>query len=234
MIGLGTIANAAAIILGSCIGALMKKGFPEKCQETIMYGIALCILIIGTKMALAANQIVLIICSLVVGALLGELMDLNGRFERFGNMVERRFIKQPKENEPKSTFGEGFISASLIFCIGAMAIIGSIEDGLSGNPQTLYAKATLDGIISMILAANLGMGVALSAISVGLYQGTLTFLASFLVSFTTPALLNEISATGGILIMAIGLNSAKITNVRIANLIPAILVIAVAGSFFVK
>lgn len=234
MIGLGTIANAAAIIFGSCIGALLKKGFPERFQETIMYGIALCIFIIGTKMALTANQIVIIICCLVFGALIGEFLDLNGRFERFGAMVEKRFIKQPAEGEKKSTFGEGFISASLIFCIGAMAIVGSIEDGLGGNPQTLYAKATLDGIISMILAANLGMGVALSAVSVGIYQGTLTLLASFLVSFTTPALLNEISATGGILIMAIGLNSAKLTNIRIANLIPAILVIAVAGKFLIK
>lgn len=199
MVGLGTLVNSGAILAGAGAGLLLRRGLPEKWQESIMQGVALCIIVIGVQMAFKSENIMVVIFSIVLGAIVGE----------------------------------GFVAASLIYCVGAMAIIGSLQDGLKGDTTILFAKSTLDGIIAIILTANLGIGVALSAVSVLLYQGTLTLLAGVLEPVLTTSILNEVTATGGMLIMAIGVNMLKVVQIRISNLLPAVLwagiIVAVSG-----
>ena len=228
MPGLGTIVNAGAIVLGSVLGLVLKCGLPEKWQQTIMSGIALCIVVIGTKMALETANIIITIISLTIGAVLGELANIEGHVEWVGSWLGNRFARG--EATAAARIAEGFVTASLLFCVGAMAVVGSIQDGLAGDHTTLLAKATLDGIISLVLAANLGVGVVLSAVSVGIYQGAITLLAGVLEPFVTPAILGEITASGGIMIMAIGTNMLKITKIRISNMLPGIAVAAVAAA----
>ena len=219
MTGLGTMVNCAAIIVGCAVGLILKKGFPEKWKETIMYGVALCIFLIGVEMA-----------SVVIGSIIGEMLDIQEKLNAFGAWVEKKLLGD--RGQTSGSFGRGFISASLIFCIGAMAIVGSIEEGLTGNRQILFAKAMLDGILSIIFAANMGAGVGLSAVPVGLYQGTITLLASWMQNLLTPEIIREVSAAGGVLIMAIGIVQARLLPIRLANQIPALPVAVVLAKLF--
>ena len=222
MTGLGTMVNCAAIVAGCAVGLILKKGFPEKWQETIMYGVALCIFLIGVEMAQKSQNVVLVIASVVIGS--------KEKLNAFGAWVEKKLLGD--RGQDAGSFGRGFISASLIFCIGAMAIVGSIEDGLTGNHQILFAKAMLDGILSIIFAANMGAGVGLSAVPVGLYQGSITMLASWMQNLLTPEIIREVSAAGGVLIMAIGVVQAKLLPIRLANQIPALPVAILLAKLF--
>ena len=152
-----------------------------------MYGVALCIFLIGVEMAQKSQNIVLVIASVVIGSIIGEMLDIQEKLNAFGAWVEKKLLGD--RGQTSGSFGRGFISASLIFCIGAMAIVGSIEEGLTGNRQILFAKAMLDGILSIIFAANMGAGVGLSAVPVGLYQGTITLLASWMQNLLTPEII---------------------------------------------
>ena len=153
MIGMGTVVNVLAILAGGSIGLLLRKGLPEKWQSTIMHGIALCVGVIGIQMALKTNNIMIVIASMVVGGILGEAMDIEGRLNTFGNWLGSKMTKDKIDSngDVSSAIGEGFVAASLVFCVGAMAIVGSLQDGLTGNHTTLYAKATLDGIASIVM-----------------------------------------------------------------------------------
>lgn len=221
MIGLGTLVNAGAILAGAAAGLLLRRGLPEKWQESIMQGVALCIIVIGVQMAFKSENIMVVIFSLVLGAIVGEALDIDAKLQKFGDWVGKKIICGRDAGAAKA-IGEGFVAASLIYCVGAMAIIGSLEDGLKGDTTILFAKSTLDGIIAIILTANLGVGVALSAVSVLLYQGTLTVLAGVLEPILTTSILNEVTATGGVLIMSIGVNMLKVVQIRISNLLPAV------------
>ncbi len=220
MTGLGTMVNCAAIIGGCAVGLILRKGFPEKWQETIMYGVALCIFLIGLEMAQKSQNVILVIASIVIGSIIGEMLDINGKLNHFGAWVEKKMLGN--RTQTSGSFGKAFISASLVFCIGAMAIVGSIEEGLTGNHQILFAKAMLDCILSIIFGANMGVGVALSAVPVGLYQGSITLLAAWMQNLLTPDVIREVSATGGVLIMAIGIVQARLLPIRLANQIPAL------------
>ena len=232
MSGLGTIANALAIIGGTLIGIVLRRGLPEKWQQTIMQGVALCIFVIALQMALKTGNIVICVVSLVIGSIIGEALDIDGHLQRLGNYLANKFYCGA-DGSVAAKIAEGFISATLIFCIGAMAVVGALQDGLKQDATILYAKATLDGIISVILAANLGIGVAFSSVSVFLYQGALTMLAGFLQPVMTEAVLNEVTACGGVLIMAIGINSLKLLEIRISNQLPAVLVVGVLAYYFI-
>lgn len=223
MIGLGTLVNAGAILAGSAAGLLLRRGLPEKWQESIMQGVALCIIVIGMQMAFKSENIMVVIFSLVLGAIVGEALDIDARLQSFGDWIGKKLIGSGDATGAAKAVGEGFVAASLIYCVGAMSIIGSLEDGLKGDTTILFAKSTLDGIISIILTANMGIGVALSAVSVLIYQGSLTMLAGVLEPVLTTSILNEVTATGGVLIMAIGVNMLKIVQIRISNLLPAVL-----------
>ena len=227
MSGLGTIANAAAIICGALAGIVLRRGLPEKWQQTIMQGVALCIVVIGLQMAFKTANIVIVVVSLVIGSIIGEYFDIEGNLQKFGGWIASK-VYHGKDGSFAAQLARGFI-----FCIGAMAVVGALQDGLKQDPTILYAKATLDGIISVILTANLGIGVAFSAFSVFIYQGCLTLLAAFLQTVMTEAVLNEITACGGVLITAIGINMLKILEIRISNQLPAIFIVWLLAYIFI-
>lgn len=233
MVGIGTLVNMGTILIGSTLGLILKKGLPDKYQETIMHGIGLSVIVIGLQMAFKTENIMVVIISLVLGSIIGEACDLEGELNNFGNWLGSR-IAGKGSSSAGMIIGEGFIAASLIYCVGAMAIVGSLQDGLTGDASTLYAKATLDGISAIIFTANMGIGVALSALSVGLYQGLITALAGVLEPIISAQVLAELTATGGILILAIGLNMLKMVKIRIANMLPAIFLAGFLAEFFAK
>ena len=213
---LGTIVNSATIIIGALIGILFKKGIKEDYKNTIMDGIGLSVLVIGVSNALEFENLVVVIVSIVIGSIIGELIDINKRLNNLGDKLQSKF-KNEEGNFPK-----GFVTASLVYCVGAMAIVGAIQSGLTGNHQTLYAKAVLDGITAIVFASTLGIGVMFSSLAVFLYQGIITIFASSLSLILTEIAINEISSVGGILIMAIGINLLGLKEIKIANMLPSI------------
>jgi uncharacterized membrane protein YqgA involved in biofilm formation len=217
---LGTLVNFGAIIAGSVLGLLLKGGIPEKISKTIMNGLALCVLYIGISGTLKGNNPLLIIISIAAGALIGELVDIDNLLNRFGIFVEQKFNKITKN----SPIAEGFVTSSLLFCVGAMAIVGSLQSGLQGNHTVLFNKSILDGISAIVFASSLGIGVVLSAFAVLLYQGSITMLASLLQGALTTAVINNMTAVGSLLIIGLSFNMLGITKIKVANLLPAILV----------
>jgi uncharacterized membrane protein YqgA involved in biofilm formation len=215
---LGTIVNTLTIIVGSLIGLLFRGSIPEKYNRTIMHAIGLAVILIGLKTALKTDAILMVIISLAAGSLLGELLRIEDRLAQLGNWMGKRLSKDSQG------IAKGFVSASLLYCVGAMAIVGSMESGLAGNHQTLFAKSILDGIGSVLFASTLGIGVLFSSISVFVYQGLITLSASFLKQFLVPDVVSQMSAVGGLLILAIGIGLLEIKKIRIGNMLPAIFI----------
>ena len=217
---LGTFVNTVAVIIGGSIGLLLKKGLPERIADTIMKGIGLCVLYIGIDGCLEGNNALITILSAAIGALIGELLDLDGKINRLGGWLERKTSKTA--NDEKNTIAKGFVSASLLFCVGAMTIVGSLNSGLSGDHQMLYTKSLLDFIAAIIFASSLGFGVLFSALFVLVYQGSITLLAGFVAPFLTDVVIAEMTCIGSVLIMGIGLNMLGITKLKMMNYVPAI------------
>lgn len=215
---LGTIVNSGAIIAGSLVGLIFKGRIKENYTETIMKGLALCVMLIGLMNAMKVDNMLLLIFSIVIGCVLGEAMNIEGKLEDLGHALERKF-----EGSDHS-IAKGFVTASLLFCVGSMAIIGSIESGLTGNHQTLFAKSILDGITSIIFSTTLGLGVAFSAAAVFVYQGIITVCAGLLKDVLTTATIMDISSVGGVLIIALGFNVLEVSKIKVGNMLPAILV----------
>ncbi len=215
---LGTSVNTLSIIVGSLVGLLFKGGIPEKYRDTLLHGMGLAVVLIGLKTALATDGILTVIVSLAVGSWVGEGMRIEDRLDQLGNWIGRRFSKDGPG------ISKGFVSASLLYCVGAMAIVGSLESGLSGNHQTLYAKSVLDGIGSVLFASTLGIGVLFSAASVFVYQGLIALTAASLRPLLVPEVVSQMSAVGGLLILAIGIGLLGIKKLKIGNMLPAIFV----------
>lgn len=233
MVGMGTVVNVAAIAGGSLLGLLVGRGIKEKYQETVIYGLALCVIVLGIQMALQGQHILLTIISLVVGSILGEALGIEEKLEQVGTLLAEKFQKSRKKGDAGTdAFVEGFLTASLLYCVGAMAIVGSIQDGLSGDPTTLYTKALIDGLSGIIYASNFGVGVLFSALSVGVYQGILTALAGFLGPWMSQLVVQEVAACGGLMILGIGLNMTKLLKIRVGNMLPGLLVAGVAAGIF--
>lgn len=218
---IGTIINSFAIIFGCVIGLILKGHFPKRIGVILFQGIGLTTLIIGIQMAVQTNKILLIILSLVIGGMIGEIINIEKRLDQFGNRMKNLFSKQ----DGKEHFTEGFITASLLYCVGSMAVMGAIEEGINGNPDILLAKSVLDGISSIIFTASLGIGVLFSAIPVFLYQGTITQIAQLVKNYITVDMINEMTAVGGIMIIGLALGILEIKKIKVANLLPSILVI---------
>ncbi|NMM63011.1 DUF554 domain-containing protein [Clostridium sp. P21] len=214
----GTIVNFFAIIIGSIVGMVLKKGISEKVSTTVMHGLSLCIIFIGISGFIKVSNFILIIISIALGTLMGELIDLDNMIKKLGDVIENKF----KGKDVK--ISEGFVTSSLLFCIGSMAIVGSLESGLQGNHKILFAKSIIDGISSVIFASSLGFGVLLSSFSVLLYQGSITIAASFLKPLLTQSVITDMTAIGSILIMGLGFNMLNITKIKVANLLPAIFI----------
>jgi len=206
----GTIVNTAAIIVGAGLGIIFRKGIPEKSKTTIMQGIGLAVILVGLKMAVEANNELIVILSLALGALVGEMMRIDYYLNSFAIKLEKTVSNG---NLREGNFVKGFVSASLIFCVGAMAIMGSLEGGLTNTYKILYVKSSLDFITSIILSSTLGIGVAFSAIPVFLYQGAITLLASGIKPFLTDTITLYMTATGGLLIVGIGINVLGIKEI---------------------
>jgi uncharacterized protein len=218
---LGTIVNALAIIGGSIIGLLFSRGIPEHYKVTILNGVGLSVVLIGIKGSLVADNLLVVIISIVIGSLCGELARIEDRLEQLGDFLEKQVAKK-NGAKGEGTFAKGFVTASLVFCVGSMAIVGSLESGLTGNHQTLFAKSVLDGVTSIIFASTMGLGVVFSAAAVFLYQGAITLTAVFMKNFLVETTIQEMTSTGGLLIMAIGLNMLGVTRIRVGNMLPAI------------
>lgn len=215
---LGVVVNTLTVIIGSTIGLLAKKAIPKEWTDFIIKGIALCVIYIGVSGSLEGENTLIMILSMAIGAVIGSACDLDKGLNSLANKLEERF-KKPGE---KTTIAEGFISASLLFCVGAMTIVGSLEAGLLGDNQMLYTKATLDGISSIIFAASFGVGVLLSAAFVLVFQGTIVLLAQFIEPFLEEAVIAEMTAVGSLLIIAMALNMLEVTKLKVMNYTPAI------------
>ncbi|MER2108796.1 MAG: DUF554 domain-containing protein [Solibacillus sp.] len=225
MVLLGSFLNALFIVIGALIGRKFKN-IPEKMKDTVMSIIGLAVAVLGIQMGFQSDNFIIIIVSLVVGTVIGEWLDLDALFNRFGQWVESLF-----GSKSDGKVAEGFVTASLIFVIGSMAIIGALDSGLRQDHNVLITKGIIDGFTAIILASTLGIGVLLSAVPVFIYQGAIALLAG-VISLVVPdaaldLFIKEMTATGGIMIVAIGLNIAGLTKIRVANLLPGILVVAV-------
>lgn len=224
---LGTIVNCIAIFVGCIVGLFIKGKMTTKISNTIMSGLALCVLYIGISGALKGEDTIQIIICIAVGALIGEIVDIDKRLVKLGEFFE----KKVKKKGDTVSVSEGFVTSSLLFCVGAMAVVGSLESGLKGNHTTLFAKSILDGISSIIFASTLGIGVMLSILSVLIYQGTITLAAGLLSGILSTAVVTNMSAVGSLLIIGLGLNMLEVTKIKVANLLPAVFIPIIFGLF---
>lgn len=235
MTGIGSIVNAGAIVTGGLIGLAVGSFISKRVQATLVSGMAVGTLFIGagstfSKMLVSgeggsfeSRGALMLVISLAVGAVAGELLDIDGKMERFGE-----WLKRVSHNERDGSFLDAFVTASLTFCIGAMAILGALEDGLKGDPSLLYLKSVMDGIFTIALTASLGKGVLFSAIPILLFQGSITLASSLLRPIMTPEVLDAISLVGGVLIFCVGWNILwHEKKIRVANLLPALVVAVV-------
>ena len=217
MILTGTIVNVAAICAGALVGRYAGRIAPSRMRQTVMAGLGLTVLLIGLQLALKSRQPMIVIGSLLLGGVIGEIVQIEARLERFGQWMQGRFAGAGNS-------AEGFVAASLLYCVGAMAIMGSLQDGLGGKPAILYAKAALDGIASIALASTLGIGVLFSALPVALYQGGITLAAVSARAMLTEPVVLEMNAVGGLLIAAIGLDLIGMKRLPVGNMLPSVFV----------
>lgn len=215
---IGTMINTVAILVGSLLGLLLKKGIPEKVQQAVQQGEGLCVLFIGLSGVINESDVVGVIICMVVGAAIGAAVDIEKRLNNLGNRLEVRF----STGSNKGSFAQGFVTASLVFCVGAMAIVGAMESGLHGNHATLIAKSVLDGVFSIIFASSFGIGVAFSAVAVFVYQGAIALCAGFIAPVLTEQIIGLMSSVGGLLIAGIGLNMIYDKKIPVGNMLPAI------------
>lgn len=220
---LGTIVNALAVIGGCIIGLIVKGRLTEKISNTIMNGLALCVIYIGISGVLKGDDTLLIIICIAIGALIGEIIDIDKRLNSLGDYLEKKInLKRKDSSSDKVSISEGFVTSSLLFCVGAMAVVGSLESGLQGNHETLFAKSVLDGVSSIIFTSSLGIGVMLSSVVILIYQGSITLLAGVLSGILTNTVISNMSAIGSLLIMGLGTNMIGASKIKVANLLPAI------------
>jgi uncharacterized membrane protein YqgA involved in biofilm formation len=223
---IGTVVNTSAIVMGSIIGVSAGRLINDSLKQILMQALGLAVVVIGIDMALSVKNLIPSVACLLLGALTGELMKIERGVELLGQKLKNRF------SSGSSTFVQGFVTATILYLSGPMMVIGCLQDGTIGNPDTLYLKSLLDGVASIAISSTLGIGVAFSAASVLVVQGSLTLLASYLTFLQEPAVLSAITATGGMIILGIGTNLLGITIIRVGNLIPSLVYAAVYPVIF--
>ena len=238
MYGLGVIVNGL-VIVGASFAALILKKFimkfdknnkVEKISDTIMSGLALCIIYMGISGALECQHVLICIISMVVGGLIGELIDIDKGLNSLGDKIEEKLNKGKTDvSKEKVSISQGFVSASLLFCVGAMAVVGALNSGLFGNNDTLFAKSALDGVSSFLFSLTMGIGVLLSAVAVFLYEGIIACGAFLLKGVLSTAVMTEMNAVGSLLILALGINMILKANIKVANLLPSMFVPIIFG-----
>jgi len=226
VIPIGSLVNTATVLAGSTLGLLLRRRFPEKIQAIIFQAVGLASLVLGMEMALGSDNFLILIFSLILGGILGELADLEGRMEQLGNTLKRRI------GSDDARFTEGLITAFLIFCIGSMTFVGALNEGLTGDRTLIMTKAILDGFTSIALASVYGLGVLFSALPLLLVQGSISLLAARFQGFFTPVLIKQLTAVGGVLILGIGVNLLELRKIKTTNLLPALAVVVVLTLLF--
>lgn len=216
----GTLVNTGAVLIGSLIGLLLGNILPERLGDTVMKGLGLCTLMVGVDGMLGGENALITIISIAVGAVIGELCDLDGHLNRFAEGLEKRF----KRGKGGLSLAEGFVTASLVFCVGAMTIVGALNDGLTGNHEMLFTKSTLDFVSSIVFASSLGLGVMLSAGAILVIEGSIACLASLVAPLLqqNAATIPEMTVVGSVLIVGISLNLLGVTKLKVMNYVPAI------------
>ncbi len=223
---LGSAINFLAIILGSILGLIFKQGISAEMKNTVMQGLGLVVIYLGMSMAFESENILIVIFSMVLGGITGETLSIEGRLNNLGDRLKHKIGSE------EGQFTEGFVFASLIYCVGALAVVGALESGLNHNHEILYTKSLLDGTSAIAFTSSMGIGVAFAAVPVLLYQGVIAVLADSISGFLADIVISEMTSVGGILILAIGLNILNIAEIKIANLLPAILYAAVIANLF--
>jgi len=223
---IGTLVNVLAVIIGSSMGLFVKKKLPKKITDTAFQGIGLFTIILGIFMAIKTTNFFIMVFSIVLGAVIGELIDIETKVNNFGEFLKRKI------KTTNNRFSEGFITAFLLYCMGSMTILGAIEEGLGGEPNLLITKSLLDGFSSIVLASTMGIGVLFSSIPLLLYQGGLTLFASQVQTFFSEIIINELSAVGGILLLGLGISMMEIKKIRILNMIPSLFIVVILAYFF--
>lgn len=218
---IGTLINCAAIVLGSALGLLIRRGLKTSVANTVMQGVGLSVILIGLMGAIKTQNTLLVILSMVLGGVVGSLINIDERMNRLGAFAQRKLTHG---DGSASTFAKGFVTACLVYCVGAMAVVGALDSGIRGDHSTLIAKAALDGITAVIFTSSLGIGVMLSAVPVLIYEGLIALLGTAIAPLLSEAVITEISAVGGLLIAAIGINMLLDKDIKVANLLPAILI----------
>ncbi len=215
---LGTLVNVIAVIIGGIIGLLLKKGLPKRLERSLMTALGLCTVYLGISGLSEGENTLVLILSMVAGTLIGELLDLDKRINDLGQLIQEKF----RSLSGGGSIAEGFVSASLLFCVGAMAIVGSMQSGLTGNHETLFAKSTLDFVAAILFASSLGIGVLFSAAFVLVYQGGITLLAQLAEPLLSGAAIAEMSCVGALILIALGLNMIGLSKFKVMNFVPAI------------
>lgn len=215
----GSFINVALVVVGGCLGLLLKKGLPERVSDAVMKALGLCVLLIGIDGCLKGENTLVTVISMAVGTIIGSVIDLDKHLNNFAGKFEK---KLNRNSDGKSNFAQGFVTATLLYCVGAMAIVGSLDSGISGDYSTLATKSVIDGVSSIVLASTLGFGVVMSCVPVFLYQGSMTLLAGVVAPFLNDYTVGEMTCVGSLLIIAIALNMMKITNIKVMNSLPAV------------
>ena len=215
---LGTIVNCITVIIGSLLGVLCKKGISERFNTVIMQGLALCVLYIGISGVLGGQNVLVAIISMAIGAVLGEALNLDARLESLGKRLEKTACGKSGDG----SIAKGFVAASLLFCVGAMSIVGSIQGGLTGDHRTIFAKSLIDGIAAIVLASTMGFGVIFSALFILVYQGGIALCAGFIQPLLNDWIIAEMSCVGSLLIVGLAFNMLGITKLKVMNFVPAV------------
>jgi hypothetical protein len=225
---LGTLINAAAVIIGSLVGTLLHARLPRRLAEVAFQGIGLFTLFIGFRMAARTEHLLILIFSIVLGALSGELLNIDRHLNRFGDWLKTRL------KSTSARFTEGMVTAFLLFCMGSMTVLGAIEEGLGSKPNLLIAKSVLDGFAAAALAGSFGIGVLFSVIPLLVYQGTLTLFAGSLRPVLADAVVREITAAGGLILLGLGINILEIRQLKVLNMLPALVVAGILAGLFLR
>ncbi|MDR0443121.1 MAG: DUF554 domain-containing protein [Treponema sp.] len=220
---LGPVVNALVIVIFSFIGVFLVKGIPDRIEEILKKATGLAVVFVGIRGAFDNEKILLLIMSMVIGAVIGELIDIDKWMNKLGLWAEKK-LNMKGSPDSKKSFSKGFVSASILFCTGSMAIVGSMQSGLQGNHQILFAKSVLDGTMSLVFAASMGIGVAFSAVPLFLYEGGIALASILIRDHLSAEVIREMSAVGSLIIAAIGFNFLGVKEIKVANLIPAIFV----------
>ncbi len=225
----GVLVNTATVLIGGSVGLLLKKGIPERVSQAVMAAIGLCSLYIGIDGALKGENTIVLIVSMVLGTIVGTLIDIDGSINRLGDWIERKMHRKGEE----TSIAEGFMTGSLLFCVGAMTIVGALNAGLSGDNELFYTKSVLDLISACMLASTLGVGVLFAAAFVLVFQGGLVLLAGTLQGvLSNPAIVAEMTCAGSVMIIGLALNILHITKFKVANFLPALIFVPIIYKLF--